>query len=61
MLTGGPASEENPCYRQRHLLWNKIRKPLAKAINQAISSHLPPSFPGLEVGWDPSKGALSNL
>lgn len=47
--------------RQRLPLWKKIRKPLAKAINQALSSHLPHSFPGLEVGWEPSTDALGNL
>jgi hypothetical protein len=52
---GGYISKENLCCRKGQSLWNKIRKPLGKAINQAISSHLPPFFPGLEVGWEPSR------
>lgn len=60
-MTRGHVSEESLGYRQRQLLWNKIRKPLAKAINQTISSHFPPSFQGLKVGWEPRKGVLGNL
>lgn len=55
LLTRGHVSEENLGYRQRQLLWNKIREPLAKAINQTISSHFPLPFRGSRWAGSPPR------